>query len=174
MTFVGGFAIREARVGEVGRLRDIEASAGALFRQLGMDLVADDEPAPAEVLQEYVVAGRAFVAVIDSDLLAGYLLVDRLDGAAHVEQVSVDPAFGRRRIGAALLERAALWASEHALRRVTLNTFDLVPWNRPYYERCGYRPLSGHELTPGLVRLRAREAELGLDAWPRLCMARDL
>jgi hypothetical protein len=63
---------------------------------------------------------------------------------------------------------------DRGLRRVTLNTFDQVPWNRPYYERCGYRPLRAEEITPGLARLRAREMELGLDTWPRPCMARDL
>jgi ribosomal protein S18 acetylase RimI-like enzyme len=139
-----------------------------------MDRVAEEEPYPVETFQTYVVEGRAFVAVTDDAVLAGYVLIDLLDGAAHVEQVSVDPTYGRRGLGTALLDQAERWAREHDLSRVTLNTFDSVPWNRPYYVRCGYRPLGDDEVTPGLARLRAREAESGLDAWPRLCMARDL
>jgi len=165
--------IRAARPDDVDRLRQIERRAGALFRGIGMDRVADDEPLAAETLGTYVAAGRAFVAVAD-DLPIGYVLVDRVDGAAHVEQVSVDPAHGRRGIGAALLAQAALWAAEQGLHRVTLTTFDQVLWNRPHYERCGYRPLREDEVTPGLAALRAHEADIGLDEWPRLCMTRDI
>jgi hypothetical protein len=49
-----------------------------------------------------------------------------------------------------------------------------VPLNAPYYARCGFRVLDEAELTPGLRAIRHREAELGLDRWPRVCMRRDL
>jgi hypothetical protein len=49
-----------------------------------------------------------------------------------------------------------------------------VPWSAPYYARCGFRVLDEAELTPGLRAIRHREAELGLDRWPRVCMRRDL
>ncbi|HVV75643.1 MAG TPA: GNAT family N-acetyltransferase [Mycobacteriales bacterium] len=139
-----------------------------------MDLVADDEPASAEELQTYVDDGRAFVATAGESAVAGYVLIDLVDGNAHVEQLSVDPEYGRQGLGSALLKRAEQWAAERGLGRITLCTFDEVPWNRPYYEQRGYRRLADHEVTPGLAGLRAHEAELGLDAWPRLCMARDL
>lgn len=174
MLLVRTMEIRAARANDVERLREIERRAGELFRGIGMDRVADDEPAPGQILQTYVAEGRAFVAVTRGDVPAAYVLIDLVDGAAHVEQVSVDPVFGRRRVGAALLEQVARWATERGLRRVTLNTFDDVLWNRPYYARCGYRLLNAQEVTPGLARLRVREAELGLDAWPRVCMAREL
>ncbi|WP_411757210.1 hypothetical protein [Streptomyces venezuelae] len=57
---------------------------------------------------------------------------------------------------------------------LTLTTFADVPWNAPYYARIGFRPLADAELTPALRTIRAHEAELGLDRWPRLCMRRDL
>jgi hypothetical protein len=57
---------------------------------------------------------------------------------------------------------------------LTLTTFSQVPWNAPYYERCGFRCLDEAELTPGLRAIRRHEAEMGLDRWPRLCMRRDL
>ncbi|EST37103.1 hypothetical protein N566_14850, partial [Streptomycetaceae bacterium MP113-05] len=60
------------------------------------------------------------------------------------------------------------------LPALTLTTFADVPWNAPYYERCGFRPLAVHQETPGLRRRRAHEAAAGLDRWPRLCMRRDL
>jgi hypothetical protein len=49
-----------------------------------------------------------------------------------------------------------------------------VPWNAPYYRRCGFRVLTDGELTLGLQAIRQQEAALGLDRWPRVCMRRDL
>jgi ribosomal protein S18 acetylase RimI-like enzyme len=55
--------IRDARFGDLPALREIERAAGALFREIGMPEIADDEPLPIEVLSGYVTAGRAWVAV---------------------------------------------------------------------------------------------------------------
>ena len=101
-------------------------------------------------------------------------MVDVVDGNAHIEQVSVRPAFGRRGIGRALIEHVATWARERDLPAVTLTTFLDVAWNAPYYERCGFRVLRPDEVTPELAAIRRHEAELGLDQWPRVCMRRDL
>ena len=49
-----------------------------------------------------------------------------------------------------------------------------MPWNAPYYERCGFRTLPADNLTPGLLRIRREEADHGLDDWPRVCMRRLL
>jgi hypothetical protein len=49
-----------------------------------------------------------------------------------------------------------------------------VPWNGPYYRRLGFREVAPAEETLGLRRVRAHEAAIGLDRWPRLCMRRDL
>lgn len=57
---------------------------------------------------------------------------------------------------------------------LTLTTFEHVPWNAPYYARLGFRILDDAEVTPGLRAIRQREAEIGLDRWPRVCMRRDI
>jgi hypothetical protein len=57
---------------------------------------------------------------------------------------------------------------------VTLTTFTEVPFNGPLYQRCGFRVLDGDEETPGLRAIRAHEASVGLDKWPRCCMRRDV
>jgi hypothetical protein len=49
-----------------------------------------------------------------------------------------------------------------------------VPWNAPYYARLGFRILDDTAVTPGLRAIRRREAEIGLDRWPRVCMRRDV
>lgn len=84
------------------------------------------------------------------------------------------PDFARRRLGRALLEHAAATARRAGLPALTLTTFVEVPWNGPYYERCGFRWLAEEELTPGLRAVRETERARGLDRWPRGCMSRAL
>jgi GNAT superfamily N-acetyltransferase len=139
-----------------------------------MDVVADDDPGSVEELLPYVEGERALVAVDAADVPVGYLLLDVVDGAAHIEQVSVHPRHARRGLGRSLIERAARWGRGRGLRALTLTTYVEVPWNGPYYKRLGFRFLAAGDETPGLRALRAHEREHGLDAWPRGCMIREL
>jgi GNAT superfamily N-acetyltransferase len=102
------------------------------------------------------------------------LISDFVDGCVHIEQVSVHPDHGRQGVGRALMDHAAARARAERAPALTLTTFAKVPWNAPYYLRCGFRLLSNSELTPGLRAIREREAAHGLDRWPRVCMRRDL
>jgi GNAT superfamily N-acetyltransferase len=162
--------IRLARTDDLAALIAIELAAGAAFRDLGMDVVADDDPGSPEELGPYAEDGRALVAVDGDDRPVGYLLLDIVDGAAHIEQVSVHPDHARRGIGRALIKEAVSWARSRGLDALTLTTYVEVPWNGPYYERLGFAYVAAEEETPGLRALRVRERARGLDAWPRACM----
>ncbi|CAM5705677.1 GNAT family N-acetyltransferase OS=Streptomyces alboniger OX=132473 GN=CP975_29000 PE=4 SV=1 [Streptomyces alboniger] len=174
--------IRPATASELPALRDIERAAGEPFRALGMAAVADDEPPTVEALERFRRAGRAWVAAEADGGRGGapvaYLISEALGGpgdqAEHIEQVSVHPRAARRAIGRALIEHVAEFTRARGGTALTLTTFADVPWNAPYYARIGFRPLAGTELTPALRAVRAHEAELGLDRWPRLCMRREL
>ncbi|MEV6166395.1 GNAT family N-acetyltransferase [Streptomyces sp. NPDC052052] len=166
--------IRTARRSDLPLLQDIERAAGEPFRALGMPTVADDDPPPLDLLDGYRRAGRAWVVTGPDDRPVGYLIADPVDGAAHIEQVSVHPSAARRGLGAALIGHLAGWAHERGLGALTLTTFSHVPWNAPYYTRLGFRTLDEAELTDGLRKIRANEAEHGLDRWPRVCMRRDI
>jgi GNAT superfamily N-acetyltransferase len=164
--------IRLARADELPLLQDIERVAGD-WAAIGMQAVADDEPLPLDELAEYQADGRIWVAT-DNDRPVAYLMAQWVDGNVHIEQVSVHPAAAGRRIGQALIERAAGYAREHGAPALTLCTFVDVPWNAPYYARIGFWPLRDDELTPGLRAIRAEEAAHGLDRWPRIAMRQDL
>jgi GNAT superfamily N-acetyltransferase len=166
--------IRAVRADDLAVLVEIERAAGEAFRSLGMDLVAEDDPGSVEELSPYAECGRAFVAVDDDDRPIAYLLVDVVDEAGHIEQVSVHPRFARRGIGRALIERAAAWARATGLAALTLTTYVEVPWNVPYYERLGFEYVRPEQETPELRALREHERAAGLDAWARACMRRDL
>jgi predicted N-acetyltransferase YhbS len=159
--------IRQVRADELPLLRAIERAAGECFRDVGMPEIADDEPLPVEELDRFRRGGTAWVAVDDADRPVAYLVAEPVDGGLHVEQVSVHPAHARRGLGRALLDEAGREAA------LTLTTFARVPWNAPYYARLGFRMLDESEWTPGLRAIRAREAAIGLDGWPRVCLRRD-
>ncbi|WP_329135103.1 GNAT family N-acetyltransferase [Streptomyces sp. NBC_01476] len=164
--------IRAVRAGELALLQEIERAAGQWFRGIGMPEIADDEPFPLEVLDRYRLAGRAWVAADAADTPVAYLLADPIDGNLHVEQVSVHPDSARRGIGRGLLVHLADRASAAGVPALTLTTFAEVPWNAPYYARCGFRPLDVPG--PGLRAVCAQEAAHGLDRWPRICMWRGV
>ncbi|WP_326554856.1 GNAT family N-acetyltransferase [Micromonospora sp. NBC_01813] len=162
-------------------LRDVERAAGLAFDNVGMPEIANDEPLPLDVLADYQAAGRAWVAADrpagsarSADAPVGYLLADVVDGNLHIEQVSVHPGSAGQGIGRRLIEHLAGVASARGVPALTLTTFAEVPWNAPYYERCGFRALADEALPLGLRAVRAREADHGLDRWPRVAMHRDL
>jgi GNAT superfamily N-acetyltransferase len=167
--------IRPAVTSDFARLQAIEVAAGGMFRPLGMDLVADDDPFSDDELRAYAEAGHAWVAApARGDDALGYLLLDVVDGAAHVEQVTVHPDAAGRGIGRALVEHLSAWATDHGFDAMTLTTFLDVPWNGPYYERLGFRHLAPDDEGPELRRVRDHERAHGLDAWPRGSMRLDL
>ncbi|MEU3741298.1 GNAT family N-acetyltransferase [Streptomyces sp. NPDC032198] len=171
--------IRPATQADLPALQDIERAAGEPFRALDMAAIADDEPPTIETLESFRTAGRAWVAAeadgaTPAALPLAYLIHEPVDAAEHIEQVTVHPRAAHRRIGQALIEHTAGLAREAGREALTLTTFADVPWNAPYYARIGFRVLGEAELTPGLRRIRAHEAELGLDRWPRVAMRREL
>ncbi len=166
--------IRPSRRAELPALQDIERAAGELFRGIGMPQVAEDEPLPLDELARYQQAGRAWVATDQADQPVGCLIADVVDGNLHIEQVSVHPDWSGRGIGRRLIDHLAAAAGSAGVAALTLTTFADVPWNAPYYARCGFRPLPDSDITPGLRAIRERESAHGLDRWPRVCMRRDV
>lgn len=164
--------IRPAVPADLPLLQDIERAAGEPFRAVGMAAIADDEPPAIDLLDRYLRAGHAWVTEDATGRPVAYLIYDEVDGAAHIEQVSVHPTAAGRGVGRALIEHLAGRAERAGLAGLTLTTFADVPWNAPYYTRLGFRTLAESELTDGLREIRRTEAAYGLDHWPRVCMRR--
>ncbi|MDT0443127.1 GNAT family N-acetyltransferase [Streptomyces johnsoniae] len=166
--------LRDTRAADLPSLQDIERAAGEPFRGIGMADVADDPPPSVAELERHLRAGLSWVAADSADRPVAYLVAERVDGALHIEQVSVHPANARRGVGRSLIEHAAGHAVTAGLPALTLTTFADVPWNAPYYLRCGFAVLPEDAVGPGLREIRRREAAHGLDRWPRVCMRRAL
>ncbi|MDP9907687.1 GNAT family N-acetyltransferase [Arthrobacter bambusae] len=164
--------IRTARADELEQLRGIEFAAGEIFRSCGMDAIADDEPLTVTEMALYQARGGALVFADTSDVPVAYLLIEHLDGNAHVEQLSVHPSHARQGLGSELLDVAEKWAQAQGLEWLTLTTFRDVPWNAPYYRRLGFEELGPELLDDGLRGILECEGLVGLSRWPRIAMRR--
>jgi GNAT superfamily N-acetyltransferase len=166
--------IRPPHRDELERLRAIELAAGRAFAEVGMPEIAADQPPPVEELEDFLAAGRAWVATDEHGEPVAYLLARVVDDGLHVEQVSVHPDHAGRRLGAALIEHLAGIARAEGRSALTLTTFRDVPWNAPYYARLGFDVLEPADQGPELAALVARErSEIPGDA-PRAAMRRPL
>lgn len=166
--------IRPAHPDELPRLPALQLEGGAVFRDIGMAQVADG---PAPEVSTFAEARRndhLLVAVTTDGRVVGFVLLLPLDGALHVEQVTVVPAFAGYGIGRELMRAAEDVARGQAFQRLTLTAFRDVAFNGPFYESLGWQALADHELTPGLLRVRAEERAAGLDRWPRHAMTKPI
>ena len=58
--------------------------------------------------------------------------------------------------------RLAVRLTDRRLDRVTLTTFEDLPWNAPFYQRLGFRKLTEDELTAPIATLLERERAVGM------------
>ena len=162
--------IRPATEEDAAALREIEWRAGEQFRDIGMPEIAAAEPLSVEAIAAYATAGRSWVAADGAGEPVGYVIVDVVDGNAHVEQISVDPEHQGIGIGRLLINEVREWALTTGRPALTLTTFTDVPWNRPLYEHLGFVVIDGDDVGSELEALRLEEASHGLDPDTRVCM----
>lgn len=115
-----------------------------------------------------------WVAVAPEQHLVGFALVQRLTHSAHLHELDVVPEHAGRGLGRALIGAVADWAQTERFPAVTLLTFQEIPWNGPYYMRCGFLLLDDADLPAELLVLRQAEAAHGLPVAARCCMALPL
>ena len=168
-----GYSIRLARSHDVAALGEIERAAATLFAPYGLaELFA--ETTPVEELAAPVRDGRLWVAVDAAAQPAGFALATIVGGNAHLHELDVDPAHGRRGIGRALIDAMVAWARVRRFPALTLNTMRDVPWNAPFYARLGFVVLPDSELPEPLRALRRLEVEHGLPGEQRVSMRLSL
>lgn len=166
-----GYRIRAARPEDAAALARIERRAGALFRSVGLDVVADGFSPPFDDYRRAIDAGTAWLAETAAIEPAGFALAGMLDGAGHLIELDVAPGHGRRGLGRALVAVVRNWARDRGLRELVLTTFRDVPFNGPFYRAQGFVPFQPGADRPGLLAVRAHEVAIGFDAAaPRVAM----
>lgn len=172
MTLGATMGVRLARDDELATLQEIERQADALFATIGMPEVASLGVMELSVLDQAQRRGRLWVATDELDRPLGFAAAIELDIGLHLAQLSVHPAHMRKGWGTRLLETACAYAIAGGFHVMTLSSFRDVPWNAPFYQSRGFRPIPETELTPDLRALREHERSLGLDIDRRVVMRR--
>jgi len=163
--------IRAARPQDYAKLQDIERRAGELFRDIGMPEIADAEPYEVDQLAS---GAALYIAADEDDEPVGYVLVELIDGHAHLAQLSVVPELGGRGIGTELIDAVVEWASSRGDTEVTLTTFRDIAFNAPLYAKRGFAVVEETKWTDGLRAVVAKEAAGGLDITKRVVMSRPI
>jgi GNAT superfamily N-acetyltransferase len=127
-------AVRLAEPDDWDLLPAVERAADGLFRDLGLEL-----PDDVSSVEELRAAEFVLVAGV---VPVGFAWVGRVDGFAHLQQLSVHPDAARRGVGSSLLTAVVDRAADRGFAGVTVTTFANVAWNGPFYRRRGFTTMS--------------------------------
>ncbi|KAB2370765.1 GNAT family N-acetyltransferase [Actinomadura montaniterrae] len=158
------YDVRPARPGDLAGLPAIEDSGDRLFGAIGIVF----PPGPT-IAEEMIAKGGGFLVAGDPPV--GFAAVEEVDGATHLEQISVHADLVGRGIGARLLRAVLDGAARRGSPGVSLLTFRDVPWNGPWYARHGFAELPEDRWGPGIRAYWDAEIAAGLhELGPRLVM----
>jgi GNAT superfamily N-acetyltransferase len=163
------YTIVRAGTQHLAHLPHIELTAARLLSGHAPESVLNETTSHEELLRA-ASDGLLWVALAD-DSPVGFAHVEVIDPTtAHIEEIDVLPAHGRRGIGTRLVKALCSWAASSGFESVTLTTFRDVPWNMPFYERLGFEVISTSALSPALRAIVDDETRRGLDPLQRVVM----
>lgn len=166
------YSIVRAEAQHIAALSAIELAAAPLLRGYAPPAVLLETTGIATFCRA-ADAGRLWVAVRDNTPV-GFAIVEMLaHDLPHLDEIDVDPAHGRRGVGAALVREVCDWSASNGFNAITLTTFREPPWNMPFYAGLGFVELHDGPARAELRSVVANEARRGLDPERRVVMARD-
>lgn len=168
------YRVRLALRSDLHLLPAIERAAVRLFESVGLFEPYSRLFVTAEQFEVRQYEGRLLVAVDSRDAPTGFATWACWGKSVHLEEMDVHPEHGQRGVGKRLLEAVCQRAAKAGADEITLSTTRGVPWNEPFYRRCGFHEVAETAYTPKLVRLRAAEEAAGLPVDRRVIMRRSL
>ncbi len=168
--FPAGYTLRPGYPGDAAAIQEIERDADSRFAAvLGAGWAPAWQPSSSEELVEAAQQAALFVIAPVDGPPCGYLWMEPLEGAGQIAELAVTRAHGRKGLGRLLLATAEAWAARRGFAALTLTTFRDVPWNAPFYGRCGFMEISPEGALADILL-----AERTQFAAPRIAMRRAL
>jgi GNAT superfamily N-acetyltransferase len=169
--FAQGYRIQSGAREMAAALSAIDLLSNSLFSEEDVPSPGCESSLPVSFFVDAAHAGHLFVAIeLATEEPVGFSAVTRVDGGAHLFQVSVAPEHGRQGWGRGLVEAAITWAREQGDSGITLTTFSHLPWNAPFYAKLGFERVEESAMGPGLRTCLEKEARAGLDPAKRVAM----
>lgn len=165
--------IRKARQADAEILPFVEQSAGKAFLVLpDLAWIADDTVTSADCHREWIAGGTVWVAVDEGDNAVGFLSAEWFGLRLHIWGLAVRHDLQGRGLGRGLVECAIREARSRGAEELSLTTFRNVPWNRPFYEKLGFRTLDADSVPRDLQDVLDHEVECGIPGEARCAMVR--
>lgn len=160
---------RLARARDIEALGALEQRADQRFASVGHPELADGAVMPREAAERAIERSQIVVAHRGGQL-AGFAYVGTAGDEPCLGQIAVDPAFGQRGIGTALLRIVKTRMHMQGARTLVLSTQRDVPWNQPWYARHGFVEVAESQWTEAMRAITWAQTEAGLDAATRMHM----
>ena len=170
-----GYAIRAANSGDIARLIAADIAASELFRPTGLIVDMPDVPdgVPTETLRLAIKEDMLLTCEHEGIAVGFALMSVRGKGDFYLDQLSVDPAHGRKGIGSALVETCFKWTERHGYKEIYLSTFRDLEWNGPFYRRLGFRELPRRRMKDWMLDIEEAQREM-MDVSKRCFMVRKV
>jgi GNAT superfamily N-acetyltransferase len=171
------YVLRLAQQDELEHAVAIDEAALQVYASAGIVISLPDEHpfVRAEYASwRHALDGQGLFFAMFGGVRAGFHALGRVDGQGHLEQLSVRPEYGRKGLGSALLEHACELARTRGERELWLTTYAHMPWNRPFYERHGFRVADAREWGEGVRAVIAAQREVLPEPEQRVAMLRRL
>ena len=137
----------------------MELSAAQSFRGRDVPDRVFTEFTPAGAWAGRQAAGTLWVAT-DAGRIEAFLGATVHGDRLHIDEFAVAEGHQGKGLGRRMLERVVGWARDRGFRRLSLTTFQDVPFNGPFYASAGFRVWE--PAPPEIEALLAGEAGRGL------------
>ena len=162
------YTIGRARRRDLAFIQPIELAAARLLEGYAPESVLAAATSEQHIARAY--SDRLLWVARRDGCPVGFAHVVVHGNRAHLAELDVLPAHGRRGVGGRLVLTVCRWARSNRLKAVTLTTFRDVPWNMPFYAKLGFEEIPKAKLKDSLRRILRAETRSGLDPARRVAM----
>jgi len=165
--------LRTAEPSDLQSLMAIDDEASTLFEQAGLQFeLAHNHPfVQAEALRwsQAIDQGLVYVAMNSQGESIGFAVCSLVDDEPYLDQLSVLPQHMRQGVASMLIERVLQWSAGLPL---WLTTYSSIPWNKPYYERHGFREVEEASCGPAIRKILSNQRQVLPMPEDRIAMVR--